>query len=249
MRKDIVSVLIAVAIAVALALPAAADDLSLQVIRATEAKTLDVGSGVKTISFEGLRGNVTVEGWDKPQVEVTIIKSTTGLYDPKQHPEAKLLLDAIKVAPETRQDAVVITTNIPEHDRNKVRVEYEVKAPRGMKVEVGRKSEGDVYITGMSADIAVTTRHGTITVDTPAEARYSIDAHTQYGDVFSDFEGQDRRHRLFHHDFTGGDAPSTATGAENKLLLRAEIGDIVILKTHAPHGETPLDAPKASGGQ
>ena len=153
-----------------------------------------------------------------------------------------MLLDAIKVAPETVQGAIVISTSIPEHDRKKVRVEYEIKAPRGMKIEIGRHSEGDVNFVGMTGDIEATTRHGEITIDTPENTRYSIDAHSRYGEVYSDFEGQDRRHGLFHHDFSGGDASGNAADAEHKLLLRAEIGDIVILKTHAVHAEPTADA-------
>jgi hypothetical protein len=231
-----------VALMIALALPAGAEDLSRQIISLSETKTVDTagpGSARSAIRFETSRGGVSVEGWDKPQVEITILKSTTGLFDPKQHDEATRLLNATQVSAEPMNDAIVISTKIPEHDRKYVRVEYAIKAPRGMKIEVGNHAEGDLSFSGMSGDIAATTRHGQITLDLPGNERYTIDAHTQYGDVYSDFQGQDRRRRLFHHDFTAGVSSSdtatggTTAGAEHKLLLRAEIGDIVILKDFA----------------
>jgi hypothetical protein len=227
-----------VALMIALALPAGAEDLSRQIISLSETKTLDTagpGAARSALRFETSRGGVSVEGWDKPQVEITILKSSTGLFDPKQHEEATRLLNAAQVSAEPMNDAIVISTKIPEHDRKDVRIEYAIKAPRGMKIEVGNHAEGDLSFTGMSGDIEATTRHGQITLDLPGNERYTIDAHTRYGDVYSDFQGQDRRRRLFHHDFTAGASSETATGgttagAEHKLLLRAEIGDIVILK-------------------
>jgi hypothetical protein len=244
-----------VALVMALALTAGAEDLSRQVISLSDTKTLDTagpGAARNAIRFEASRGAVSVEGWDRPEVEITILKSTTGLFDPKQHDEATRLLSAVQVSAEPMNEAIVISTKIPEHDRKYVRVEYAVKAPRGMKIEVGNHAEGDLSVTGMSGDIEATTRHGQITLDLPGDERYAIDAHTRYGDVYSDFQGQDRRRRLFHHDFTDTAAGGTATGgtaaggttagAEHKLLLRAEIGDIVILKSFAVPAETALTA-------
>ncbi len=245
-------------LAIALALPAAPADLSRQIVTLSDTKTLDVagaGAAWSTLRFENSRGGVSVEGWDKPQVEITIVKSTTGLFDPKQHDEATRWFDAVHIASEPTNGAIVISTDIPKHDRERVHVDYVVKAPRGMKIEVGHHAEGDVSFSGMLGDIDVTTRHGQITIDAPEDARYSIDAHSRFGDVYSDFEGQGRRRHLFHHDFNaavaagttaggapGGDSSGAATGAEHKLLLRAEIGDIVILKNPPIPVEATINA-------
>ncbi len=115
-------------------------------------------------------------------------------------------------------DAIVISTKIPEHDRKYVRVEYAIKAPRGMKIEVGNHAEGDLSFSGMSGDIEATTWHGQITLDLPGNERYSIDAHTRYGDVYSGISKvRIGAGACSTNDFTDTATAGTTAGAEHKL--------------------------------
>ncbi len=71
------------------------------------------------IRLDNSYGDVTVEGWDRPEVEVTVIKSMPFDYAPK-HPElAAQHLELVGVAVEARRSdtELAIGTNLPPRKR------------------------------------------------------------------------------------------------------------------------------------
>ena len=50
-------------------------------------------------------GDVSVEGWDRPEVEITVIKTTTHYYKPQQQEDATRRLGLIRVVTDRRSAA------------------------------------------------------------------------------------------------------------------------------------------------
>ena len=50
-----------------------------------------------TIRLNGSYGYLSVDGWDEPNVEITIIKSTDRFYKPNQQEKAKRRMELIHV--------------------------------------------------------------------------------------------------------------------------------------------------------
>jgi hypothetical protein len=171
---------------------------------------------------------VNIEGWDQPGIEVTVTKSTGRIFDAKQHPAADQLLGRVNVKVESKGDQIIVSTAIPKHDRSAVLIDYVIHAPRGTKVEVIH-GEAGVFVTGIASDMRVDLHRGQITMSLPPNDTYAIDARASIGDVYSDFEGTDKRRRLgFTHNFTG--AAVSSSSSAHKLTLGVDVGDVVLLK-------------------
>src|ERR1022692_4863359 len=98
------------------------------------------------IRLDNSYGYLTVEGWDEPEVEVTVTKSTDRFYEPQQKDQADQPFARVRVATERRSDKeLAITTTLPAPNRllnlwnrltvsrpNRlpVTVEYKVHVPR-----------------------------------------------------------------------------------------------------------------------
>jgi hypothetical protein len=169
------------------------------------------------IRLDHPRGEVSIEGWDQPRVEITITKS------------GKSAEHAV-IKSDRRSDEIVISTEIPAHDRRDVHVVYSIKAPRDSKIVVDR-ADGGVYMLGMTGDTDASVRSGQITLSVPQAAAYRIEAQAKLGDVYSDFAGDHQRRHLFGHNFAGG-GPSSSNSGRHKLHLHADCGDIVIMKEY-----------------
>jgi hypothetical protein len=185
-------------------------------------QTLDAAG---TLRIERPRGELNIEGWDQPKVEISVIGTDAG---------------AGKA--ERRGDEIVISTNIPPHDRRKADVThngltYTIKVPRDSKIVIDR-GEGGVYLRNIAGDIDATVHHGQVTLSVPEGAAYKITARSRFGNVYSDLGGDDKRRHLFSHTFTGG-----ADSAAHKLDLRVDYGDVVMMKDYKSP-VTPLSSAK-----
>src|SRR6202795_4270047 len=63
-----------------------------------------------TIRIDRSYGYLSVDGWDEPQIEVTITKSTDRFYKPAQQEEAKRRLERLRVVTERRTETDLSTT-------------------------------------------------------------------------------------------------------------------------------------------
>jgi hypothetical protein len=189
----------------------------------TETHTYDLAAD-GTIQMQNAAGDVSIEAWDQPRVEVTTVKTA----------EEKRVLDQVKVTAETSGNTLNIVSTYKKypHMERPLRwtlnfdLEYRIKAPRNAKLVI-EEYAGEVNITGMAGDIQATDRNGDISLLLP-EAKYSIDAKSRIGAVISDFAGKETRNRLlFGHRFEG-------TDSGRKLYLRVGYGDVMILKMWKP---------------
>jgi hypothetical protein len=197
-------------------------------------------------------GVLTVEAWDRRDVEITTIKTTKGEYTADQREAAAHQLDKVSIATQRSGNELVITTTFPRYgvfplsyplvgDAN-LDVEYRIKVPSAARLIIQHKA-GDVNVDGVVGDISVTLLQGQILLHLPEDHRYDIHAKSDCGNVNSDFPGEQKRKWWLSQRAVSQDSP-----AGPKLDLKAVFGDIIIMRTRVPKPPgSLLPAPKANG--
>ncbi len=221
-----------------------------QKVQVSKTERADFPSG-GTLRLTNSVGVLTVEAWDRPDVEITTIKSTKVAYDAAEREKATQELDKVRVKAERRGDELVITTDFlrggafPPYPLGETNfgLEYRIKAPSTARL-IAEHGVGEVNVDGFVGDIQVTLLQGEILLHLPEDGRYSMNAKSNVGNVYSDFPGREkRRFWLIGHRILNENSPATHT-----LNLRVGCGDIVILKTRVPKLPEPLTpAPKPDG--
>ena len=172
--------------------------------KVTKTERADLPAG-GTVVFRNSTGELTIEGWDQPGVEITTIESAPGA----------------KVSTALEGNDLVIATEFPK--RKRLDLEYLVKVPRNAKLVVEHHA-GEIHFDDVAGDIHATLIQGQITLRLP-EGQYGIDAKSRIGDVISDFPGARKRQHLGH-------AFLQDAQAAHSLYLRNGFGDILILREH-----------------
>lgn len=196
-----------------------------------------------TIRVNNASGNLSIDGWDQPNIEITVVKSMG--YDPKPPQQAAMRLDSVKVVTERRSDTefAITTTRARTYNRfthalgigRDPAVEYRIRVPRNSHLIVNH-AEGFVSVTGVTGNIEADNRRGDIVLMLPELGAYSIDAHTKVGLVTSDLAGSSRRKHLTGEEFSYGDSALT-----HRLQLRMGFGGITI-KELPPEALAPVPA-------
>lgn len=220
-------------------LPLFAGNASSQPVQTTSTQNVPFEPG-GTIRLDGASGNLFVEGWDQPAVEITVTRSLG--YDSEPAQKAAEHLDRVKIVPERRSNTelVISTTktsngfHFPGTGPN-VTVEYHIRAPRNSNLSI-LHSKGFFSVTDITGDIEAGDSRGDIVLMLPELASYSIDAHTNFGNVTSDTEGDNRSHHLVGKKFTSDASPS------HHLSLKMGFGGITIKEL------PPLTSPAAASG-
>jgi hypothetical protein len=239
-----VQVRIFLTFAIALSLPLLADDRSKQTLSAAHTERFPAPTA-GTIRLENSFGEVDIDGWDRPEVEVTVTRSAEHTYDPAQRAQAQKRLDEVRITARQDGDTVIITTSYPPRNvffhplsrRSDIEIAYSIKAPRTSKIVVDQ-NRGGLNVYDILGDIHATVINGQITLTLPAAAQYAIDAQAKVGAVYSDFEGRGRSRRVLGEEFDRqSSTPST------NLFLRVRLGDIIIQKLRGPD---PIAAPASA---
>lgn len=225
---------ISLVIAILLALPLLADDINKETLSATHTDLFKVPSA-GAIRLNNSAGEVNVEGWDRPEVEVTVVRSSEHLYAAADRAEGQRSLEGAQIkAAQDGNDVVISTAYIPwdgAHGlsrRSDILISYRIKAPRASKVIVDH-NRGGVNISDMTGDVHATVTNGEITLSLPPTGQYAIDSQCSIGDVYSDFDGHYHRRHLLGKEFDR-ESPAPAPN----LYLRVRFGDIMVLKMHGP---------------
>lgn len=183
-------------------------------------------------------GELTITGWDQPNLELTTIKSTKAAVEPKDRDQANKLLANVKVSTQRKGDELDISTVFPKHPKiarpfvgmTDFDLEYRIQVPRAARLDIA-EAMGEVHIENICGDIRARENLGEITVRVP-EGMYAIDARSKLGAVNSDFPGSERQLQWWVIKWPGQAFLASAPAAAQKLFLRANYGDIVILKMH-----------------
>ncbi len=222
-------------IAIALALPILADDRPKQELSATHTERFNV-SAAGAIRLENSFGEVDIEGWDHPEVELTVVRASEHVDDAKQRARDQRRLDSVQITAKQNGNDVIISTAYPARNaflyplsrRSDIEIGYRIKAPRASRLILDH-NRGGVYVYDIAGDIHATVINGQITLTLRAGGQYAIDAQCAMGDVYSDFEGREQRRQLLGQEFSSRPAPPATN-----LYLRVRLGDILIQKLHGP---------------
>jgi hypothetical protein len=198
-----------------------------------------------TLRVQHSTGELTIEGWDQPGVEITTTKSSKEEYLAADRDKATKELDRVQVSAKRDGDALVITTEYPRHLAfpwvtplqivTNFDLDYVIKVPRNARLVV-KHDDGEVHIDDVTGNIQVTARQGLIALRLVSETPPAIDAKSFIGSVNSDFGGKETLQWVhFGHTFA-----DDAKSAPQNLHLRIGYGDIVILKAHEPKTPPPV---------
>ena len=83
-------------------------------VQVSKTERIDFPAG-GTLRFTNSIGVLTVEAWDRPDVEITTIKSTKEEYDASEREKATHELEKVNVVAERHGDELVITTTFPRY--------------------------------------------------------------------------------------------------------------------------------------
>jgi hypothetical protein len=241
-------------IAMGAALPLFAADApkekaSKQPFEATSTERVDFLPG-GAIRVDNSYGYLTVEGWDEPEVEIAVTKSTDRFYEPEQKEQAEKAFEQIRVVTEKRSDKeLAISTTLParhgfpysilpsrqivftmpKKTTLGVTVEYTVHVPRNSSLVV-HQDHGYVWVGDVTGDIEVHSHTGDMIVMLPDPGPYAIDASTRMGSVTSDFPGYGHKRFLIATRFVHAGQASS-----RRVYLRMGRGSITI-KSGPPSG-------------
>ena len=202
------------------------------------------------IALNNSYGHLTVEGWDEPEVEITVTRSSSRFYPPESEEEAERGFDRVRVAAERRSDKeLAITTTLPlrgglpfslfpsgrflvtmpKASHIGVMLQYTVHAPRDSRIVI-HHDFGYVWVSDITGDIEVDSHTGDMIVTLPDPGPYSIDARTGMGSISSDLMGRgNKRYIVGSHFVHAAQSPS------KRVVLRMGRGSIT-LKTGPPSG-------------
>jgi hypothetical protein len=194
-----------------------------------------------TIRLEKSYGYLTVEGWDKPEVEAVITKSTDRFYEPGQQEEEKQRMESIRVVTERLSETELsiktvlpprsgrLAPLLPRTTKAGVTLEYKVHVPRDSRLIV-HHDYGYIWVSDVTGDIEVHSHTGDMIVMLPDPGSYSIDAITRMGSISSDLVGKGIKQYLVGTHFAyASQAPS------RRIYLRMGRGSITI-KNGPPSG-------------
>jgi len=219
-------------------------DEARQKVQVSKTEKVDFPSG-GTLRLQNSTGELTIEGWDQPGVEITTTKSSKEEYLAKDRAKATQELDRVQISTKRNGDELVVTTEFPHHRAfpwvtplqtvTNFDLEYVIKVPRNAKLIV-KHEDGEVHVDDLTGNIQVAARQGLIAVRLVSDVPPAIDAKSYIGTVNSDFAGKETLQRLhFGHTFAEG-----ASTAPQNLHLKIGYGDIVILKAHEPKAPPPV---------
>jgi hypothetical protein len=216
-------------------LPLFAQDPIKQPAQATTTDRVNFAPG-GVIRLTAPSSNLFVEAWDRPEVEITTIKSSRRAQ----------CLDDVRVVTEPSATELSISTTLPSRGffarlfglGCAAEVEQHVNAPRDSRLVI-HHGAGYVMVSRIRGEIEAYSHSGDIVLMLPDPGPYAIDAKSKFGSVSSDFAGTTHRERLVSEQFASANPPSS-----HRIYLRMGLGGITIKEVPS----TP-EAPAAAGAQ
>jgi hypothetical protein len=182
-----------------------------------------------TIRLNDSFGDLYIEGWDQPAVEMTLIKEMQDYRTPKNASEQ---LERVRFTTEHPSgNELTISTAIPSHsffrhpfgDKGDLTVRYELHVPRDSRLRI-HHGGGNILVGNVVGGIEATNRNGDIVLMLPGYGTYSIDAKSKMGTVISDFAGKAHRRHFVGQALTG----TNESAAAHPIHLRVGFGGITI---------------------
>lgn len=161
-----------------------------------------------TVRIEGSVGDLNIEGWDQPTVQVDVSGN-------------------VQVTKTTSGDELTIAT---AHKRfSGLDAEYRIRVPRNANLVI-HHTTGAVTVYDVAGNIDAHVSQGDIVVQLPAAGKYEIDAHAKFGTVYSDYGHPHHPHLKIGETLK---APPEGAGTPHRIVLRVGAGGIAIQKAPA----------------
>ncbi len=177
-------------------------------------------------SFElnNVNGTVRIEGWDKDEVEVRAVKTTT---------DKESLLDLVAIDIEARPDALSISTRYPQEEGVEVAVDYVIHVPRRVQLNHVNNINGTLRVISSESIGELRTVNGNIEV---YEGSGNIHAHTTNGNVYVELKHP-------------GDSRGASAETTNGSVLLAIPADLPVdLDARCMNGSFSSDLPMVMKG-
>jgi hypothetical protein len=181
-----------------------------------------------TVQLNDSFGDLYIEGWDQPAVEMTLVKEMLDYNAPKDVSDR---LERVRFTTEhPSANQLVIGTTIPSRSffrhpfggKGDVDVRYELRVPRDSRLVI-HHGGGNILIDNVTGGVEASNRDGDIVLLLPAPGPYAIDARSKMGTVISDFAGKAQVKYLIGEKFIG-----TNESAAHSIHLRVGFGGITI---------------------
>lgn len=106
-----------------------------------------------SVAVENIQGEVSVEGWDRAEVEITAAKIGSGQGDN---------LEGVRVVTEIGDRSLKFRTVYPPHLEKPVRVNYCLRVPRQVRLSSLRTLEGNIAVHDVEGSVDARTLSGNI---------------------------------------------------------------------------------------
>ena len=106
-----------------------------------------------SVIIENIQGDIIVEGWDRAEVQVAVIKKAGG---PDANP------DDVHIAVESRDQRLVLHTVYAGQATEPVRVDYRLRVPRQVRLKRLRTVDGSIKVQQIEGSVDARTLNGDI---------------------------------------------------------------------------------------
>lgn len=187
-----------------------------------------------TVNLQGTWGEVTVEGWDQPFVEITLKKRTNKKFAAKDEAKAEKALAKFGYTVEKDSPASITlksfqpSTNLltrPFGGKSDVKITYVIRVPRRSNLNIDH-SIGVVAVNNVAGNLEVKNRVGDVTLRLPEGEEFNVDARSKIGDVSSSarFRGDNGREHVVGQKLVNRQDER----ASHRVFVRVQIGAITV---------------------
>ena len=187
-----------------------------------------------TVRIDETWGELSIEGWDEPAVEVVTTRRTAKGQRADEEAEARARLERFAARVEATAPGTVSIIGLspkgsvirPFGGKSGVNLRYVIRVPKSANIELDNGA-GAVRIAGVHGDISVDSDVGEVEVGGPIEATAAVEASSGVGDVDINApiagQGELRRSALVGQRFRY--QPSTV---ERRITVKLGVGTITI---------------------
>ena len=193
-------------------------------------QNIDFNSGGE-IQLDETFGDVTIVGWDKPEVELTVLRATKKLYGPEEQAQALRALERFSIVMSKQSERHLLVSAVAP-SRNllgkllkggtNLELSFKLKVPLASNLVVKHKA-GDVNVNDIKGNISISNRIGDVALELSGKEKYLVDAKCRLGEVRSEFKRERR-------PASGGVSERAEQNQTYQLHLRVDIGEIRVEK-------------------
>jgi hypothetical protein len=176
-------------------------------------------------------GELNIQGWDEPRVEITVTRSAWCDDTPAAREKMTRELNLTSVTHEKKGAAELVLATTHKRSAT-IHLDYRIMVPRSSRLVIEHRI-GDVVVKDVAGGIDAHAHEGDILLMLPSTSQYAFDLATKFGGIHSDFAAAWHRNRL-----TGEKSSEDAPAPAARIHLRVGIGGIEIQKL-APEAVTP----------